>query len=148
MDINKIISRAKSILLTPRTEWPVIAAEPDTVGGLYSGYIMVLAAVPAIVRFLSSSLIGVSVPFLGMYRVGLATGLTTAVTTYVLALVGTYIVALIVDALAPTFSAEESRAGAQVRRLPTASWVASIVGIVPGLGLIAALAGASTASIY
>ena len=34
MDINKIITRAKSILLTPRAEWPVIAAEPDTVGGL------------------------------------------------------------------------------------------------------------------
>ena len=90
MDTNKIFSRAKSILLTPRTEWPVIAAEPDTVGGLYSGYIVVMAAIPAVVSFLSSSLIGVSVPFLGTFRVGLTTGLTTAVVGYVLTLVGTY----------------------------------------------------------
>ena len=43
MDINKIIARAKAILLTPRTEWAVIAAEPETVGGLYSGYIVIMA---------------------------------------------------------------------------------------------------------
>ena len=79
MDINKIITRAKSMLLAPRATWPVVAAEPDTVGGLYSGYICILAAIPAIVHFLSSTLIGVSVPFLGSFRVPVTAGLTTAV---------------------------------------------------------------------
>jgi Yip1 domain len=144
VDINKIITRAKSILLTPRAEWPVIAAEPDTVGGLYTGYIVILAAIPAIVRFISSSLIGVSVPFLGSYRLPIAAGLTTAVLTYVLALVGTFVVALIVEALAPSFSAEKNRVQALkvVAYAYTASWVAAIIGIIPGLGLLAALAGA------
>ncbi|MGA2860268.1 MAG: Yip1 family protein [Steroidobacteraceae bacterium] len=143
MDINKIITRAKSMLLTPRSEWPVVAAEPDTIGGLYSGYIVILAAIPAIVRFLSSTLIGVSVPFLGSYRLPITTGLTTAVLTYVLALVGTFIVALIVDALAPTFGAEKNRVQAlkTVAYAYTAYWVVSIIGIIPGLGLLAALAG-------
>jgi hypothetical protein len=144
VDINKIITRAKSILLTPRAEWPVIAAEPDTVGGLYAGYIVILAAIPAIVRFISSSLIGVSVPFLGSYRLPIAAGITTAVLTYVLALVGTFVVALIVEALAPSFSAEKNRVQALkvVAYAYTASWVAAIIGIIPGLGLLAALAGA------
>ena len=143
MDINKIITRAKSMLLTPRSEWPVVAAEPDTIGGLYSGYIVILAAIPAIVRFLSSTLIGVSVPFLGSYRLPMTAGLTTAVLTYVLALVGTFIVALIVDALAPTFGAEKNRVQAlkTVAYAYTAYWVVSIIGIIPGLGLLAALAG-------
>jgi hypothetical protein len=143
VDINKIITRAKSMLLAPRTEWPVVAAEPDTVGGLYSGYICILAAIPAIVHFLSSTLIGVPVPFLGSFRVPIAAGLTTAVLTYVLSLVGVFIVALIVDALAPSFSAEKSRVQAlkTVAYAYTASWVASILGIIPGLGLLAALAG-------
>lgn len=143
MDINKIITRAKSMLLSPRTEWPVVAAEPDTVSGLYSGYICVLAAIPAIVHFLSSTLIGVSVPFLGSFRVPLAAGLTTAVLTYVLSLVGVFVVALIVDALAPSFSAEKNRVQAlkTVAYAYTASWVASILGIIPGLGLLAMLAG-------
>jgi len=143
VDINKIMGRAKSMLLAPRTEWAVVAAEPETIGGLYSGYIIIMAAIPAIVRFLSSTLIGVSVPFLGSFRVPIAAGLTTAVLTYVLALVWIYVVALIVDALAPSFGGEKNRVQAlkAVAYSSTAYWVASIIGIIPGLGLIAALAG-------
>jgi hypothetical protein len=143
VDINKIIARAKSILLTPRTEWPVIAAEPETIGGLYTGYIIILAAIPAIIRFLSSTLIGVSVPFLGSFRVPITVGLTSAVLSYVLALVGIFIMALIVDALAPSFGGEKNRVQAlkTVAYTYTASCVAAIIGIIPGLGLLAALAG-------
>jgi hypothetical protein len=141
---NNIVARVKSILLTPRSEWPVIAAEPQTVGGIYSGYIIILAAIPAVARFLSYSFIGVSVPFLGSYRVGLASGLTTAIVSYILSLIGVYILALIVDALAPTFGGERNQIQALkvVACSYTASWIASIIGIIPGLGLLAALAGA------
>jgi hypothetical protein len=143
VDINKIITRAKSMLLAPRAEWPLVAAEPDTVGGLYSGYIAVVAAIPAIAHFLSSTLIGVSVPFLGAFRVPLAAGITSAVLRYVLSLIGVFVVALIVDALAPSFGGEKNRVQAlkAVAYAFTASWVASIIGIIPGLGLLAALAG-------
>ncbi len=143
MDINKIIARAKGILLTPRTEWPIVAAEPDSIAGLFTGYILIVAAIPAIIRFLSASVIGVSVPFLGSYRVDVTAGLTMAVVSYVLSLVGVFIVALIVEALAPTFGGEKNRIQALkvVAYSYTASWVASIIGIIPGLGLIAALAG-------
>jgi hypothetical protein len=143
VDTNKIITRAKAMLLSPRAEWPLVAAEPDTVGGLYSGYIAILAAIPAVVHFLSSTLIGVSVPFLGSFRVPMAAGLTTAVLAYVLSLIGTFVVALIVDALAPSFGAEKNRVQAlkTVGYAYTAYWVASILGIIPGLGLLSALAG-------
>jgi Yip1 domain len=143
MDVNKIIARAKAILLSPKTEWPVIAAEPNTIPGLYAGYIAVLAAIPPIIAFLSASLIGVSVPFLGSYRVGVGAGLSAAVLTYVMALVGVFVVTLIVDALAPTFGGERNRVQALkvVAYAYTASWVAAIIGIIPGLGLLAALAG-------
>jgi hypothetical protein len=144
MATSRIVARAKSILLTPRSEWPVIATEPDTVGGLYCGYIIILAAIPAAVRFLSFSVIGVSVPFLGSYRVGITSALTTAIVSYVLSLIGIYVLALIVDALAPTFGGEKNQVQALkvVAYSYTASWIASIIGIIPGLGLLAALAGA------
>jgi hypothetical protein len=131
------------MLLAPRAEWPLVAAEPDSVGGLYSGYIAVVAAIPAIAHFLSSTLIGVSVPFLGAFRVPLAAGITSAVLRYVLSLIGTFILALIVDALAPSFGGEKNRVQAlkTVAYASTAAWVASIIGIIPGLGLLAALAG-------
>jgi len=143
VDINKIITRAKSMLLSPRAEWPLVAAEPDTVGGLYSGYIAAMAAIPVIMHFLSSTLIGVSVPFLGSYRVPIVAAVTTAVLTYVMSLIWLFVVALIVDALAPSFGAEKNRVQAlkAVAYSSTAYWVASIVGIIPGLGLLAVLAG-------
>jgi hypothetical protein len=149
VDLNKLIARAKSMLLTPRTEWPVVAAEPATVGGIFADYVVILAAIPVVVRLVSSTLLGVSVPFLGSYRIGIGAGLTMAALTYVLALVGVFVVALIVEALAPTFGAEKNRVQAlkTVAYAYTASWVVSIVGIVPGLGLLAALAGAAY-SIY
>ena len=149
VDLNKLVARAKSMLLTPRTEWPVVAAEPATVGGIFSGYVFIMAAIPVVVRLTSSSLLGVSVPFLGSYRIGIGVGVTTAVLTYVLALVGVFVVSLIVEALAPTFGAERNRVQAlkTVAYAYTASWVLSIIGIVPGLGLLSAIAGAAY-SIY
>ena len=143
MQTSHLLGRVKSILLTPRAEWPVIAAEPETIGGIYIGYIMILAAIPAIKLFLTLSVIGVSMPFAGSYRTGLLAGLTSAVTTYVLTLIGTFVVALIVDALAPTFGGQKSQIQALkvVAYAYTAAWVAAIIGIVPGLGLLSALAG-------
>jgi len=48
VDFNKLIARIKGILLTPKTEWPVIAGETTTVADLYKGYIVWLAAIPPI----------------------------------------------------------------------------------------------------
>lgn len=143
MAANNLINRAQSILLRPRTEWPLIASEPDTAGGIYTRYILVMAAIPAVVGFISAALIGVSVPFLGYYRIGVSAALSSAILRYVLTLIAVFIVALIVDALAPTFGGEKNRVQALkvVAYSYTASWVASIIGLIPGLTLISALVG-------
>ena len=143
MAANNLIDRAKSILLNPRTEWPVIAAEPDTISGIYTRYILIMAAIPAVLQFISTALIGVSVPFLGSYRVGVGPALGGAVLAYLLTLVAVFVVAFIVDALAPTFSGEKNQLQALkvVAYSYTASWVISIAGLIPGLKLISALVG-------
>ena len=143
MDTNRIVGRTKGMLLTPRAEWPVAAAEPDTIAGLFSGYILLLAAIPVLVSFLDSTVIGVSVPLLGTYRVGIAAALTGAVVRYALSLIGVYLVALIVDALAPTFGAEKNPVQAlkTVAYSYTAYWVISILGVIPGLALLAGIGG-------
>lgn len=143
MDINKIIARVKGILLSPRAEWPIIAAEPDTVGSLFSGYICIVAAIPAVIHFLTMSVIGQSTFILGTYRAPITRGLEFAVLSYVLSLISVFVLALIVEALAPTFGGEKNRVQAvkAVAYSYTAGWVASVIGIVPGLGIISALAG-------
>jgi hypothetical protein len=143
VDTNKLIARVKAILLTPKTEWPVIAGEPASVAGIFTGYVVIMAAIPAVIHFIGSTLIGVSVPFMGAFRVGIVAAATTAVLSYVLALVSVFLVAFVVDALAPSFSAQKNMVQAvkTVAYAYTAGWVASIIGIIPGLMLISALVG-------
>ncbi|MGH8179178.1 MAG: Yip1 family protein [Steroidobacter sp.] len=143
MDFNKLIARVKAILLTPKTEWPVAATEPATVADLYKNYIVALAAIPVVFGFLKMSLIGVSVPFAGTMRTAVGAGLTSMVVSYVLSLVAVYVMALIVDALAPTFGGQKDRIQAlkTVAYAYTASWIAGAGQIVPGVGLLIVLAG-------
>jgi len=142
VDFNKIFTRVKAILLTPKTEWPVIANEPATIADLYKNYIVIVAALPAIAAFIKSSFIGYS--FLGVtYRTGIGAGLTGAIVGYALSLVVAYLMMLIIDALAPTFSAQKNQVQAlkTVAYSWTASWIAGIGAIVPGLGWLIGIAG-------
>jgi hypothetical protein len=141
---TSLIARARRILLTPRTEWPAIAAEDATVAGIYRSYVLVMAGIAAVAHFISFSLIGIHVPQLGFYRADILQGLEALITGYVLALIGVYVLALIVDALAPTFNGEKNQVQAlkTVAYAYTPAWVAAVIGIIPGLRLLAALAGA------
>jgi hypothetical protein len=138
VDFNKLIARVKGILLTPKTEWPVIAEEPATTADLYKNYILILAAITPIFSFLKLSLIGVSMPFMGTMRFGIGAGLTNMVVGYILARVGVFVLMLIVDALAPTFGGQKNQVQAlkTVAYAYTASWVAGVAQIVPWLGML------------
>ena len=145
MDFNKLIARVKNILLTPKTEWPVIASEQETVQSLFTNYIMILAAIPAVVQLLKLSIIGISIPFVGgTYRIGIGMGITQMVVTYVIALGVCYLMMLIIDALAPTFGGEKNQVQAlkSIAYANTAGWIASILGLVGLLGSLAAIAAA------
>ncbi|MDQ2926864.1 MAG: YIP1 family protein, partial [Pseudomonadota bacterium] len=54
-----LIERVQSILLRPKTTWPVIAGESASVASIYSGYVCILAAIPAIAGLIGLTLIGV-----------------------------------------------------------------------------------------
>ncbi len=143
MNTEQLIARVRGILLTPKTEWPVIAAEPDTTAGLFTRYILILSAIPPVAGFLKHSLIGISAPFIGTVRVGIGAGLTAAFVQYAFGLIAVYVVALIVNALAPTFGGQKDwmQALKTTAYAFTASWIASAFVIVPALGWLLALAG-------
>jgi hypothetical protein len=135
-----IVERVKKILLQPKLEWPVIAAEPHTVQGLYTNYVMILAAIPAVASFIGMSIIGYS-GFSYSYRVPIGSGLASMVLHYVLSLGMVYLLALIIDALAPSFGGQKDFMSAMKVSAfaPTASWVAGILMIIPALGILAVL---------
>jgi hypothetical protein len=122
------------MIMKPAAEWDVVAAEPATVGGIYTGYAMILAAIPAIASLISSML------FLHQGPLGAVIG---AVLQYVLALVGVFVSAFIIDALAPSFGGEKNQVQALklVVYANTAVWVAGIANIIPVLGGLIVLAG-------
>src|SRR5258708_2624160 len=72
MDLNKVLQRARALLVSPRTEWPVLAAEPATVADLYRNYILVMAAIPPICSFIKTSILGYAWHGFRVYRVGIA----------------------------------------------------------------------------
>ena len=133
--------RVKRILLTPKEEWPVIDAEPATVGGLYTGYIMPLAAIGPIAQAIGYSVFGVSLPFMGTYRTPIGSAITGAVVTFALTLVGVFVLALVIDALAPTFNGTRNQIQALkvAAYASTASWLAGIFALVPGLRVLGIL---------
>ena len=135
-----LVDRAKKILLQPKAEWAVISAEPHTVQDLYTGYVMILAAIPAVASFIGYSLIGVS-SFVGTYRWPIAAGISHMILQYVLNLGWVYVLALIIDALAPNFGGEKNFMQAlKVSAFsPTAMWLAGVFSIVPLLGILGIL---------
>lgn len=141
--MSNLIERVKAILLTPKTEWPVIAAEPDTTAGLYTRYILIVSALGPIAMFIKGSLIGTST-FLGTFRMDVGTGLKFSVLTYVLGLVGVFLWSLIINVLAPTFGGQKDSVQAlkTAAYAATGAWVASAGQVVPWLGWLIGLAGA------
>ena len=133
-----LIERTKSILLTPKQAWPVIDAEPATVASIYKEWLVIMAAIPAV-----CGLVGMSVVGLGFgFRVPIIGGLAAAVFGYVLSLAMAYVMALVVDALAPSFGATRNPVGAMkvMAYGATAVYVAGLFKLIPLLGILGLLA--------
>jgi hypothetical protein len=140
----QLTTRVTNILKQPAQEWAVIAAEPADVASLMGGYAAPLAAVTAICRLIGMSVIGISLPFMGTYRVGIVRGVVGAIVSWVFALVGAYIGAIVIEKLAPTFKSSGSTAQALqlVVYASTPVWVAGVLNLIPPLSpliIIAAL---------
>src|SRR4051812_6317116 len=138
-----LVSRAKNICVSPATEWAVIENEPATTGELLTGYALPLAAIGVIAAFIGTTMVGISLPFVGTYRVPFTTGLANAIYSLVTALVACFLLSLIIDALAPTFNGQKNQL--QALKLAvysyTPAWLAGVLAIIPALGVLGILAG-------
>jgi hypothetical protein len=129
-----LIARVTGILLRPAAEWDIIAAEPATIQGLFTGYACILAAIPPVAMVVQHLL------FLHWLLIPI---IVIAVISYIASLIGVFILGFIIEALATSFDGEKH--AVQAMKLAvysnTALWVAGIFNIVPVLGLLALLAG-------
>jgi hypothetical protein len=123
--MQALVERAKAIIISPVDTWAIIKSEDTTDKEIWSDYVMILAAVPIVSTFIGRLFLGM--PF---FR-----GIAWMVVTYCLSLGGVFIMAKVVDALAPTFDGQKSAINALkvVAYAMTASWVIGIINIIPSL---------------
>lgn len=135
MDLTSLIARVQRLLLSPATEWDVIAGEAADVAKIYANYVgpLVLAAMV---------LTGLGLMF--YTRMGLGGAIQFIIVQTVLSLILVYVVAFVINALAPTFgaTADMGQAFKLAAYAPTAAWIGAIFNIVPVLGQIIAIAAA------
>jgi hypothetical protein len=138
-----IMARVKSILLQPKATWGVIDGEPATVAGLYRGYAIPLAAIAPICGLLGSLLFGHGSMFGVTFRPNPVWAIVQAVIQYGLSLAMIYVMALIIDGLAPNFGGtrNQTQAFKVATYASTASWVGGVFLLLPALAPLTVLTG-------
>jgi len=142
IDANAIIKRVIAIITKPTEEWEVIKNESMKVGDMFTRYAIFLAAIPAIAGFIGFVLIGVSVMGFTV-RYPMANALIWAIVTYVMQLVGIFVIGFVIDALATTFGAQKDMVGSIKTAVfaSTPGWIAGILYIIPALSILAIIGG-------
>lgn len=132
-----LVDRAKNIIMTPKTEWPVIAAEPANATEILTGYVIPLALIPAVAAVIGNGLIG------GAFGASLTFGIGTAVVSFISTVLGVYLTALVTDYMAPNFGSQKDfgRAMQTVAYAYTPAWIGGILGIIPAIAWLGTLAG-------
>jgi len=130
MRIVDVAARAKAMMLSPRNEWRMIAQEPGALTDLFGSYVAILAAIPALARFVGNSLIGGYDPILS--------GLLRTVIAYAATFTVVYVIAGVIDLLARKFEVPKNFPGALKLSIysHTPVWIAGIFLLLPGLNFL------------
>lgn len=137
---KNIVDRVKSILLQPKATWDVIDVEPATIAGIYKSYFIPLALIPAVCGLIGAVVFGYGA-FGFSYKPPIVAAVASAVVQFCISLAMVYVLALIIDALAPTFGGQKSKIQAfkVAAYSMTASCVAGIFSIFPPLAVLGIL---------
>jgi len=140
--VANLQTRVVNILKDPNSEWRVIAAESTDVGRLYREYIIPLSAIPVVAGFIGAVWLTGLFGGLGVMHGGLLWTLCFSILSYVVALIGIYIDAVVIEWLAPKFKSSGTRVDALkvVAYSMTPVWVAGILSLVPLLGVLVIVA--------
>ena len=108
-----IVERAKNIILKPTDEWNVIASEPATIGGLFTGYAMPLALIPVFSAILFTGILGISAADMMGFGDGMPLDLMTisgmAVVDLILSLAMLFVMAVIIKLVSPSFNGSSDK---------------------------------------
>jgi hypothetical protein len=131
-----IIDRVKNILLTPKTEWPVIDQEADTVHSVLTKYVLPLVLLGALAAFIGYGIVGYDMMLVKIK--GIKWGAYFAISQILSSVIGFYVATYVIDALAPSFGSTKSlnKSAQLVAYANTPAYVAALFMFVPSLGFI------------
>lgn len=141
--LQQLIQRAIGIMFKFQDEWKTIQGEKWTVQDLFVKYALILGAIPAVCGFIGYALIGRTAPIIGTFRVPIGNAILWMVLQYVFSMGMVFGVAMVMDALAPTFGAKKDLLTSLkvVVFSWTAAWVGGVFMIVPAMAPLSFLAG-------
>jgi hypothetical protein len=137
-----IVARVQGLFLKPKDEWVKIKGETTPIPQLFMSYALLLVLISAVAQFIGYGLVGIRVPFVGVYRVGLISALLRGVVFAGLHLVSAYVFGMVINALAPTFGSKASLESAMKLAVYslTPAWVGAVFYIIPALSFLAMIA--------
>ena len=133
-----VVERAKAMILSPGVEWRTIGPEPGDAGYLFTSYAAFLAAIPPVCAFLRHNAFGWGPALRHAHHHGFFSGLFGGIVHYLATFVALYVMAVVIDGLAPNFSARKNPQNALKLAVysMTPAWVAGVFALIPGLGFL------------
>jgi len=137
-----IVERAKNIILKPTDEWNVIASEPATIGGLFTGYAMPLALIPLVSTILFTGILGISAADMMGFGDGMPLDLMAiagmAILSLIVSLVSLLVMGTMVKLVSPSFNGTSDKVQAMklMAYASTPSWVVALLSWIPFLGAV------------
>ncbi|MBL7663031.1 YIP1 family protein [bacterium] len=142
-DTAYIISRARQVLLNPKEFWTTASSETETIDSVYKRYIIWLAIIGPVCSFLGMTFVGITIPFIGTWKMPFVSGFVGAIIRYAAALVMLFVSALVLSKLSPKHGGTENIQNSfrLVAYSGTAALLGGALGIIPSLGVLALLFG-------
>lgn len=135
-----LIPRVQGILLRPRREWIKIKEEFfPLISQLFSSYVLILVAVPPVIRLLANLLYGgFRKPYSGWSWNVVGKNLLFSIVIYIFSLIVVYIIGRIINVLAPIFSSRRSNLNSLKLAIYslTPYWIGGMLYLVPRTGWI------------
>lgn len=132
-----LVDRAKNMIISPKSEWDVVAGEEPNTQQIMMSYVLPLALIPAIAIIIGWGLIGTW--GFTSFNYGIALALVQLLNAFISVLLA----AFVIDALAPSFGSTKSfgRALQLVAFSMTPVWVFGILNVFPAIGWLGSLLG-------
>lgn len=133
INVAALADRAKNILMKPEAEWDKINGEKPLLPELFTGYVAILAAIPALCSFVGWEVFGL----MGLHP-GIVWAFGHMILTYVLAFICVGVGGFVSEFLAAQFGGKADRISAFKLMVysMTPAWLSGVFSLVPMLSIL------------